>query len=168
MDKTFLAWLAGFWEGEGFVAQMKSNNFRVVITQTLNDNKTTEQTMKLIQSYFKGKLYKYRPRNKKYLSGMHWIVNNHTEVLYFLTKISPYCKIRKSTVLDIIDKIKNKNYNKFRDYNNYLNKIQLYLNRGYSYRTISNKIAKYISISDSTICRIIKKYKLRRLNVSRI
>lgn len=156
MDKVFLSWLAAFWEGEGCIAYFKNGNFRVEITQTIEKNKTTENTMKLIQRHFKGRIRIYKSKIKHYLPAVKWTLNNHTDMLYFLNKICPYCQLRKQFVLDSIEKINNRQYKHYRNYNPYLNKIVLYLKRKYTYKTISMKLKKFISISPATLCRIIK------------
>ena len=155
----FYSWLAGFWEGEGCLIKGK-RGYRVQIVQSIQINKTTKQMMKEIQFTFKGKLYFIKSKDKRRKNQYRWALVRYKDMLRFLIKIYPYCYLRKQDVKVAIDFLKQLKLKHFRDYEKYLYKIKKYINLGYTYKQISVKLKNQITISDSTICRIVEKYNL--------
>ena len=101
--KEFISWLAGFWEGEGFLVRPKeSNGYRIGIVQAIREERTVEYAMRKIHEKFKGQLREFErkpPRRKAYI---RWYLAKREDVIYFLKKIYPYCQMRKKDIEDAL------------------------------------------------------------------
>ena len=97
-DNNFNAWLAGFWEGEGSLTKFKNlkDVYRITITQTIRDDRTTAETMEKIKQIFGGNYY--ISNDKKYRKLARYALDKQKNVLNFLEAIYPYCHIRKNDI----------------------------------------------------------------------
>lgn len=86
--KIQLAWFAGFYEGEGYVSNDKSNNNRLKLGISQND----PTPLYLAQKFWGGSVRKRirkSPASDKICTGYAWSLN-HNPSLKFIEDIKPY------------------------------------------------------------------------------
>jgi len=105
-DKLFNAWLAGFWEGEGYLSKFKGHTgYRVGICQAITDGRKVISCMKEIQEKFEGHLYRIKIEGRK--DQIRWYLDQREGIIYFIKKIYPYCRFRKKQIRDVFEYYEN-------------------------------------------------------------
>ena len=91
LSNDFLIWFTGFYEGEGTVSNDKSNNNRLRLSVSQNDN----TPLKLIQQRWGGSIRVIKKKScmsDKICVGNEWRVS-HKKALEIITEIRPYMLI---------------------------------------------------------------------------
>ena len=89
--ETVVQWFCGFYEGEGYVCNDKSNNNRIRLGIAQND-KTPLEIAKTIWGGSIHKRIRKSPLSDKICEGYEWRLC-HTESLQFIEDIKPYLTI---------------------------------------------------------------------------
>jgi len=126
VDREFLAWLAGFWEGEGslLVKRYRRNkiNGAKVSIETIHRRENClklqcdlsiaqkdKTPLLLIQSKLGGRIqkdYSSSPRNRFSRSVIHvWHLNKRKEIVELMENLLPFLKFRASGVIERLKRI---------------------------------------------------------------
>ena len=105
--ENYYSWLAGFWEGEGFLVHQRKgrHGYAVGITQAFSDGRTVKSCMEKIKVEFGGSLYESSLLTQK--DQIRWYLSKRKDIIYFLKTIYSYCQIRKKQIKDALKDIAN-------------------------------------------------------------
>jgi hypothetical protein len=87
----FKVWMAGFYEGEGYVSNDKSNNNRIRLGVDQNDPTPLYKAQKIWGGSVRQRIRK-SPASGKICTGHAWRLCHH-DALKFLADIEPYLQI---------------------------------------------------------------------------
>jgi len=102
MSKLTASYLAGFIDGEGYIALRSDKQYYAAILKVAS---TDEWIIKWIQESYGGSYYKrigYKPNHK---DSYYWTLNGK-KLKVFLQKIQPYLKLKKEQCRLVLKKIK--------------------------------------------------------------
>jgi len=104
-DREFLAWLAGFWEGEGSLDIKKRWSNSLYYLYNITISQSDRLPLDLIQNNFAGmgKIEEQRRRNPKHKTGYKWVVWRKLDVLKVLKLILPFLKFKQKKVKEAIN-----------------------------------------------------------------
>jgi len=126
VDREFLAWLAGFWEGEGSLLVKRYRRNRIkgaeVPIETIHRRENClklqcdlsiaqkdKTPLLLIQSKLGGRIqkdYSSSPRNRFSRSVIHvWHLNKRKEIVELMENLLPFLKFRASGVIERLKRI---------------------------------------------------------------
>jgi len=111
-QEYFLAWLAGFWEGEGSFTCSNKRGAEITIAQSFDRGfKVLHEISAALDSYgIKANLQEQPVRINTKRTGSGWIIriarSRHIEL--FLKLIDPYLKFRKEEIKPKLELLKNK------------------------------------------------------------
>ena len=101
-SKEFLAWTAGFFDGEGCVNVERVKHPRCNGGYSLTLNLTITQVdrmpLEFIKSKFGGRIHKKANKKNPNASHCHFLRFNNAEALVLLKAIQPYCIAKLSQV----------------------------------------------------------------------
>ena len=100
-EKYFIAWVAGFWEGEGSISKKKDKqNYSISIAQN-TVNKSTIDAFKRMKNIFGGNYHFEKTRDMA-----RYQIGKRKEVIKFVESILPYCIIRPEPLQNALIDIK--------------------------------------------------------------
>lgn len=120
-DREFLAWLAGFWEGEGTISIRKkesrsrkapiacAHSGRLAICLAISQ--TDRLPLDFIQSRLgTGKIYVREHNNPRHKTAFVWVVSRKLDTLKVLRLIFPFLKFKHAKVRNAINHLEESRY----------------------------------------------------------
>lgn len=90
--ENIIAYLAGFFDGEGSITIDKRNRTHVRVSQNLRE------PLELFKEYYGGGIYKDR-------AGFQLVITKRIDVLFCLKQLEPYLIVKKSKALFAISHV---------------------------------------------------------------
>ncbi len=87
----YIQWFCGFYEGEGYLSNDRTNNNRIRLGIAQNDRTPLDLAVKLWGGTIKKRVRK-SPASDKVCTGYEWTVS-HNKALVFIEDIKPYMLI---------------------------------------------------------------------------
>ena len=98
MQKTFLAWAAGIFDGEGSLAIKRTKragivHYQIWVTVGMSDRIENENALNLLKDCFGGNMCRIKPIGNR-IGAISWTIVSR-QAMECLTKILPYLVIKK-------------------------------------------------------------------------
>lgn len=155
IDRDFLLWFAGFFDGEGWLGRRTAGRNRTVaysmdIRQSIYNN--GKKVMEEIQKHLGGGVYYYEPKQKNHNPVWNWKISRRFEVLDLLKALEPHLKIKGERARELIKEIEARPKRYTQLGNDEKAKIKKLLEEGKSYR----EVAKIVGRNRHAIARKVK------------
>jgi len=104
VDKEFLIWLAGFFDGEGCLSltyYTNSEGERSIRSARLFIGQAGERGRKIceeIRAVFGGKVRKYKPKNENWKECYIWLVSERDDIIRIARALLPYLRVKKEEI----------------------------------------------------------------------
>ena len=104
VDREFLAWLAGFWEGEGcFYLSIKGGETKT----SFRIGQNNREPLDLIQSRLGiGYVQTFKPGGFNQKIHYEWVVASQNEVIKIVDLLLPFLKFRKTEIQHKLDRLR--------------------------------------------------------------
>lgn len=90
-NQDIIAYVAGFFDGDGCISSSKNNILAISITQA----KKGYSTLEFIKKHFGGCIYKHSDATEKTQEQFSWKINGGENINKFIKKILPYTLLKK-------------------------------------------------------------------------